>query len=191
MPHEFYAACEGYQERQKESAMVIRFASFRIAEAMAGSKAIGIYGGLAVGDSYQGGTIAYIDGTGEHGIIVAWTDDTHINIWGGNGVIGATADTLYGGLAPTDLIEAAWTTSAGWDTRQLTNGGYTDWCLPTIVDWDNIAPNSTALGIPNLITYYWTCIERDATTAWIYDPNSGEIFDNKSGPWSYLAVRYF
>jgi hypothetical protein len=41
MPHEFYAACEGYQERQKESAMVIRFASFRIAEAMAGSKAIG------------------------------------------------------------------------------------------------------------------------------------------------------
>jgi len=41
MPHEFYAACEGYQERQKESAMVIRFASFRLAEAMAGSKAIG------------------------------------------------------------------------------------------------------------------------------------------------------
>jgi hypothetical protein len=41
MPHEFFAACEGYQERQKESAMVIRFASFRIAEAMAGSKAIG------------------------------------------------------------------------------------------------------------------------------------------------------
>jgi hypothetical protein len=41
MPHEFYAACEGYEERQKESAMVIRFASFRVAEAMAGSKAIG------------------------------------------------------------------------------------------------------------------------------------------------------
>lgn len=41
MPHEFYAACEGYLERQKESAMVIRFASFRVAEAMAGSKAVG------------------------------------------------------------------------------------------------------------------------------------------------------
>jgi hypothetical protein len=152
---------------------------------------LSIYDGLAVGDSYQGGTIAYIDGTGDHGIIVSWTDDTHINIWGGDGTIGATADTLYGGLAPTDLIEAAWTTSAGWDTRQLTNGGYSDWCLPTIVDWDNIAPNCTILGIPNLITYYWTCVERDATTSWIYDPNSGEIFDVKSGPWSYIAVRYF
>ena len=40
-PIEFYAACEGYLEMQKESAMVTRFASFRIAEAFAGSKAIG------------------------------------------------------------------------------------------------------------------------------------------------------
>lgn len=41
LPVEFYAACEGYMERQKESALVIRFAAFRVAEAMAGSKAIG------------------------------------------------------------------------------------------------------------------------------------------------------
>lgn len=150
-----------------------------------------IYGGLAVGDSYQGGTIAYLDGTSEHGIIVAWTDNTHLNIYGGDGIIGATADTLYGGLAPTNIIEGAWATSAGWDTRQLTTGGYSDWSLPTIVDWDNIAPNCTTLGIPNTVTYYWTCVERDATTAWIYDPNSGEIFDSKSGSWAYLAVRYF
>ena len=38
---EFYAACEGYMERQKESALVIRFAAFRVAESMAGSKAVG------------------------------------------------------------------------------------------------------------------------------------------------------
>lgn len=41
MPIEFYAACEGYLEKQNENARVIRFASFRISEAMAGSKAIG------------------------------------------------------------------------------------------------------------------------------------------------------
>lgn len=41
MPIEFYAACEGYLEKQKDDSMVIRFASFRIAEAMVGSKAIG------------------------------------------------------------------------------------------------------------------------------------------------------
>lgn len=41
MPIEFYAACEGYHERKNDDAKVIRFAAFRISEAMAGSKAIG------------------------------------------------------------------------------------------------------------------------------------------------------
>jgi len=41
LPIEFYAACEGYIEKQTESAKLMRFASFRIAESMVGSKAIG------------------------------------------------------------------------------------------------------------------------------------------------------
>ncbi len=156
-----------------------------------GIPTLSIYGGLAVGDSYQGGTIAYLDGTGEHGIIVAWTDDTHVNIWGGNGLIGANNDVLYGGLSNTNIIEGLYATSAGWDTRQLTNGGYSDWCLPTVVDWNNIAPNCTTLGIP-LIQTYWTCIENDANNAYIYEPDlPGEIAEGKSNGWPYIAVRYF
>lgn len=41
LPIEFYAASEGYLEKQSDYAKVIRFASFRIAESFAGSKAIG------------------------------------------------------------------------------------------------------------------------------------------------------
>lgn len=41
MPIEFYAACEGYLEKNEDFAKVIRFASFRVAESFAGSKAIG------------------------------------------------------------------------------------------------------------------------------------------------------
>ena len=41
LPIEFYAAVEGYLEKQADQAKVIRFASFRIAESMAGSKAVG------------------------------------------------------------------------------------------------------------------------------------------------------
>lgn len=41
LPIEFYAAFEGYQERQKEKSFVIRFAAFRIAESMVGTKALG------------------------------------------------------------------------------------------------------------------------------------------------------
>lgn len=41
LPIEYHAASEGYMEKQIDSARVIRFASFRVAESMAGSKAIG------------------------------------------------------------------------------------------------------------------------------------------------------
>jgi hypothetical protein len=37
---EFYAASEGYYEKQRESVMVVRFASYRIAESFAGTKAL-------------------------------------------------------------------------------------------------------------------------------------------------------
>jgi len=41
LPIEFYAAVEGYYEKQTDLAKVIRFASYRISEAMAGTKAVG------------------------------------------------------------------------------------------------------------------------------------------------------
>ncbi|CAB4144013.1 hypothetical protein UFOVP462_12 [uncultured Caudovirales phage] len=148
-------------------------------------------GGLAVGQAYQGGTIAYLNEAGDHGIIIAWNDQDHQNIWGGSGVIGASVNSLYGGLTNTNLIEGAWATSAGWDTRQLTTGGYTDWCLPTIVDWDNIVPNCGILGI-NTFGTYWTSVEVDANSAYQYEPSApGATFDLKSNNWEYIAVRYF
>lgn len=41
LPIEFYAAVAGHQEAEAERAKVLRFASYRVAEAMAGSKALG------------------------------------------------------------------------------------------------------------------------------------------------------
>jgi hypothetical protein len=148
-------------------------------------------GGLVVGQAYQGGTIAYLNEAGDHGIIVAWTNTEHSNVWGGESVTGATANALYGGLANTNLIEGAWATSAGWDTRQLTTGGYSDWCLPTIADWDAITPNCATLGI-NVNGTYWTCVESSATNAYGYEPiYSDEINQYKGGTYAYIAVRYF
>jgi len=148
-------------------------------------------GGLVVGQAYQGGIIAYLNGTGDHGIIVGWTDETEGNIWGSNGAIGATADTLYGGIGPTNIIEGAWATSAGWDSRQLSIGGYFDWCLPTTNDWYAMQPNCITIGIDTFIEY-WTCIENDATTAFSFSPDANSAFiSNKSDFKDYIPVRYF
>ena len=159
-----------------------------------GDPTLSIYGqsaGLAVGQAYQGGTIAFLNEAGDHGIIAAWLDDSHSNIWGSVGSIGATADTLYGGLANTNLIEAAWATSAGYDARQLTNGTYTDWCLPSTLDWYAIQPNCTTLGIDQFIEY-WTCVESDATNAFSFNPDANSAFiADKTNTKEFIAVRYF
>jgi hypothetical protein len=159
-----------------------------------GTPTLSIYGGgggLAVGQSYQGGIIAYLNGTGDHGIIMAWTDLSHYNIWGSNGLIGATGDTLYGGITPTNVIEGAWATSAGWDSRQLTTGGYSDWCLPTTTDWYAMQPNCTILSIDQF-SDYWTCIENDANSAFSFNPDSNSAFiTSKTDSEAFIAVRYF
>jgi hypothetical protein len=158
-----------------------------------GTPSLSISGGpgvLAVGDAYQGGIIAYIDGTGEHGII-ADMDNFGFNIWGSSGLLGANADTLYNGIVNTNLIEGAWAISAGWDTRQLTTGGYSDWCLPTTADWYAMQPNCGTLGIDDSFTY-WTCIEDDANVALSFLPNiNSATLENKSNSLSFVAVRYF
>jgi hypothetical protein len=162
-----------------------------------GTPEITIYGGgggFTIGQDYQGGKIAYIDGTGEHGIIVAWTDDSHVNVWSdAYAITGCTNDALYAGLTDTNVIEGLYATSAGWDTRQLTQGGYTDWCLPTANDWYAMRPNCSALSI-NFFGLFWTCNENtgDANNALAFDPfgNTTMILD-KSGLGVYIAVRYF
>ena len=40
-PLEFYAACDGYNEKIKEGMMITRYSTYIIASSMAGSKAIG------------------------------------------------------------------------------------------------------------------------------------------------------
>ena len=151
-------------------------------------------GGLVVGQAYQGGTIAYLDGTGLHGIIAAWTDSTHTNIWGGTGyVVGATFDTLYNGVVNSDLIALAYVGVAAWDCTDLTQNGYSDWCLPTATDWYAMQGNYAILGIDPSATY-WTSIENsgDADNAIGFSPgiNSG-LITNKLVNGPYIAVRYF
>ena len=150
---------------------------------------------LVVGQAYQGGTIAYLNGTNDHGIIVAWTNDSNSQYWGDSSFYGATVDTLYGGLANTDLIAAAhnpvFGTTAGYLTRQMTQGGYTDWCLPTNQDWLAISPNCTTLGI-TVGNLYWTCLQPDANDAFMFNTLFNDLTAIPQGGLGlYIAVRYF
>jgi len=164
-----------------------------------GTPTVSVYGGggggLVIGQAYQGGTIAYLDGTNTHGIIIAWNSSAMIyNIWGSTGiVVGANADTLYNGIYNSDLIAALFPGSPAYDCRQLTQGGYTDWCLPTAADWYAMQPNCTTVGIDPSGSY-WTSIENfgDPDNALIFNPIiNSSLISGKNGAAAFVAVRYF
>jgi hypothetical protein len=123
-----------------------------------GTPTITIYGGgggLVLGQSYQGGKIAYLDGTGLHGIILA--NDSSLEIWSesvddfnylswdyGQGAINTTA-ILAEITNPTN--------SAAYFCDNYSNDGYTDWFMPCIGDINNIKDQSgfSACGIYGVI----------------------------------------
>ena len=90
---------------------------------------------LAIGQSYQGGIIAYIDSTGQHGLIAATADQSEGIQWynGTNIVTGATGTAIGTGLTNTNAIIAAQGSGsyAASIARDYNGGGYTDWFLPS------------------------------------------------------------
>jgi hypothetical protein len=127
---------------------------------------------LAIGDPYQGGVIAYLDGTGQHGLIAAPVNQSSGIRWynGTNVVTGATALGLGTGSANTTAIIAAQggtpATYAAGLARAYTGGGYTDWYLPSKDELNRLYALKV-LGFGSLgSSSYWSSSEISATSAW-------------------------
>lgn len=131
---------------------------------------------FTIGQSYQGGLVAYIDGTGSHGLIVAPFDQSTGMQWynGSNTTIG-TGPAGYGigqGNANTNAI----VTSQGAGNYaaklcyDLVLNGYSDWYLPSKDELNKLYENRSMLvTIANggfAANYYWSSSENLNTNAW-------------------------
>jgi len=90
---------------------------------------------VAIGDSYQGGKVAYIDGTNIHGLIAATADQGTSTEWGcyGTAISGADGTAIGTGNQNTIDIMAGCST-AGIAARlagDLVLNSYGDWHLPS------------------------------------------------------------
>jgi len=103
-----------------------------------------------IGQSYCGGIIFYIDGTGQHGLIAA-TSNLSTAQWGCQGTLiaGAAGTAIGTGNQNTMAIMAVCST-AGIAARlcgDLVSGGYSDWYLPSKDELNQLYINKAAVGI--------------------------------------------
>lgn len=159
---------------------------------------------IAIGKTYEGGIIFYIDGSGAHGLVAALMDQGTSAQWynGSYTTTGATATAVGAGTSNTSKIVQAqglgsYAAKLAYD---LVLGGYDDWFLPSRDElhlmYANIGPGATA-PLTNIGGFgsgnYWSSSESsDSNYAWAqYFISDIQHGSPKSNPFFVRAVRAF
>jgi hypothetical protein len=161
-----------------------------------------------IGESYQGGKVAYVLVTGDpgydantpHGLIAAPTDLRGI-IWynGSYTTTGTSATDIGTGLSNTNAIISSQGNSGNYAAKLCADysvivGGvtYDDWYLPSRSELNKLYINRVAIGgFSNY--YYWSSTEwsRDFEAYTVYFSNGSFYASDKSYPNDVRAIRSF
>ena len=156
----------------------------------------------SIGDIYQGGIIFYIDGSGEHGLICAPSDQSYWNAeWGCelNDITGADGTAVGTGYANTVNIIAGCSALgiAALICNDFELEGYTEWYLPSkdelVLMYNNLWKDKNIGNLGGGV--YWSSSEYESShgTAGALDFRSGSWYDNfyKASKLSVRAIRSF
>ncbi|MFZ4521074.1 MAG: DUF1566 domain-containing protein [Bacteroidales bacterium] len=150
-------------------------------------------GQFYIGASYGGGIIFYIDGTGQHGLISA-TSNQGFAPWGCNGTsIPGTSTALGTGQANTTTIINT-CSEAGIAARicdDLVLNGYSDWFLPSEDELVQMYLQNSVIG-GFTESNYWSSSENSLYLAWIKNFYSGAQYTASRSNYYYVrAIRTF
>jgi hypothetical protein len=124
--------------------------------------------GFYIGQSYGGGVIFYIDGTGQHGLISATTDQSAGAEWGCYGtLIGANGTAIGTGQANTTAIVNGCNNAgiAASICNDLVLNGYDDWFLPSKDELNEMYLQRNHIG--SFANNYWSSSEYNLYSAWL------------------------
>jgi hypothetical protein len=154
---------------------------------------------LSIGDTYQGGIIFYLDGSGCHGLVAKASNETGVYKWSTtNFSTWALANGIFGGAQNTkkSIAKASYNSSlcpAADQCEGLSDGGFTDWYLPSKDELDMMYVNLHLQGLGGFSNLsYWSSTEANYTNAWLQNfilGNQGLIL--KVNPNYVRAVRAF
>jgi hypothetical protein len=148
-----------------------------------------------IGQSFQGGIIFYLDGTGQHGLIAATSDQNTGAPYGCYGYSTPGTSTAIGtGQANTNAILNACgeTVIAARICRDLVLNGYDDWFLPSRDELVQMYNQKGIIGGFAIIDY-WSSSEVDPTSGWEqnFAPDGQTHMQYKGNPGCVRAVRAF
>ena len=150
---------------------------------------------FTVGQSYGGGIIFYIDGTGQHGLIAAISDQSSGMQWGcyGNSIPGTSTEIGMGQDNTTAIVNGC--STAGIAARICDNlvlNGYNDWFLPSKDEMNQMYLHKTVIGGFASNLPYWSSSEYSANYAWNQLFSDGfQCYSPKGLLYSVRAVRAF
>lgn len=175
------------------------------------AKSAGSVGGFThyIGEEFGGGVIFHLwkDAQGiEHGLIVDKTDLSTAQVWSNidQTLIGPSAQSSWDGLSNSNAIvsQAGHTSSAAALCLNSTNGGQSDWYLPSLDElsilWHsrfNVNKSLSAIGGATVLPYsaiYWSSSEFGSIFACYFNFNIGNAnSDMKNYAFYVRAVRAF
>jgi len=159
----------------------------------------------SIGDIVNGGVVFWLDSTGQHGLVVAFSDVATSVEWGcigtdlpnvpnvgGDQPIGLGAEIGDGFNNTNNILKDCPTAPAALAARSLGP----DWFLPSAKELNQIYINKTTLegvsGFTSFNSYYWSSTEADNDVAWFQLFYNGyQSNDNKNLADYVRAVRAF
>lgn len=150
---------------------------------------------LAVGMEYQGGIIAYLDDSGQHGLIAAKEDQSEgIQWYNGTSISISTSSAIGSGNDNTENIvrlqgDGSYAAKICYD---LVIDEYSDWFLPSSGELNLLYQNRHLIGGFDLTAAYWSSSELSSNYAWYQGFSSGYQSNYiKSNTCRVRAVRAF
>lgn len=131
---------------------------------------------LSIGDTYAGGIIFYLDGSGG-GLVAAPSDQSSDILWGGHGtyIEGTSTDVGTGAANTTAIVDRLGSgTYAARICYDLPFNGYSDWFLPSREELNLMHQNLHQAGIGDFVDdYYWSSSDYNPYSAWHQNFDNG------------------